>query len=97
MLALDKPKPKISWNLVRGSSSTSAQKLVRPVRLVNPCALSPRASQVITTPDTVMATIDTVTAPDREELPHPRVDGEQAQAGDQDARHQGRPARSWCA
>ena len=87
-LALDKPNPKISWNLVRGVLSTSAHKVVRPVRLVNPCAFSPRASQVITTPDTVMTAIDTDGCTRREELPHPRVDGEEAQASDQDARHQ---------
>ena len=63
MLALDKPNPKISWNLVRGSLRTSAQKLVRPVRVVSPCAFSPRASQVVTTPATVMTPIDTATAP----------------------------------
>ena len=63
MLALDKPNPKISWNLVRGVLSTSAQKFVRPVRLASPCAFSPRASQVITTPDTVMTPTDTTAAP----------------------------------
>ena len=36
MLALDRPNPKISWNLVRGVLSTSAHKVVRPVRLVSP-------------------------------------------------------------
>ena len=33
MLALVMPNPKISWKGLRGSVSTSAQKLVRPVRV----------------------------------------------------------------
>jgi len=63
MLALDKPKPKICWNLVRGNSSTSCQKSVRPVKPVSPAVVWPRASQVMITPDTVMTAIDAVTTP----------------------------------
>ena len=29
--SLDRPKPKISWNLLRGKSSKGPQKLVRPL------------------------------------------------------------------
>jgi hypothetical protein len=64
MFALDNPNPKISWNLSRGVLRTSAQKLVRPVRLVIPCVFSPRASHVVTTPATVTAPIATMAADD---------------------------------
>ena len=74
---------------MRGALSTSAQKFVRPVKVVSPCVFSPRASQVVTKPATVRTPIETAAAIRREELPNPGVDGEQAQASDQDARHQG--------
>ena len=61
-LALDTPNPKISWNLVRGSLSTRAQKFVRPVKCSIPWAFWPRASQVTNMPDTVMTAADTVAA-----------------------------------
>jgi hypothetical protein len=62
-LALDKPNPKISWNLVRGWLTTSVQKFVRPDRVASPSALWPRASQVLTTLPTVKTAIDAAATP----------------------------------
>ena len=90
MLALDKPKPNICWNLVRGNSSTSCQKSVRPVKPVSPArglaARQPGDDHAGHGDDRDRRGDHA----DREELAHPRVDGEQAQARHQDARHQGR-------
>ena len=89
MLALDKPKPKICWNLVRGNSSTSCQKSVRPVRPVSPAVVWPRASQVMITPDTVMTAIDAAITPTVKNL-RTRALMVNRLRPDQDARHQGR-------
>jgi hypothetical protein len=64
-LALDIPKPKISWNGVRGVLSTATQKLVRPVSVRRPSTPSPRVSHevmalaAITPPTAVTAAVAT--------------------------------------
>src|SRR5271165_5064166 len=66
--SLDRPKPKISWNLSRGKASSGPHTAVRPVRWVS-CELPwPRASQLARNPDRVMIAI-AVTDRDRDHDP----------------------------
>src|SRR5215469_5542658 len=55
--SLDRPKPKISWNLSRGKDSSGPQTAVRPVRLVSCELLWPRARKLARNPDRVMTAI----------------------------------------
>src|SRR5215472_12390936 len=55
---LDIPKPKMVSNRLRGVVTSALQTVVRPDRLVSSVELSPLASQVVTTPDSVIAPND---------------------------------------
>ena len=83
----DRPKPKISWNLSRGKARRGPQTLVRPVRfgqLLRALAPGQPGGHDAGQRHDRDRHHD---ASGREELAHPGLGHDQAQAGDQDAGH----------
>ena len=90
----DRPKPKITWNSLRGMFTTAAQTFVRPVRFVSCCVPWPRASHVVRKLDTVRIATVTIPAIQANALRTRWLTVDQAQPGDKETRghrHQGGP------